>query len=77
VARGRGLPRRRHGASPVTDAPPAPAPRRISPRVVVIGVAIYCALAWVILFKAVDFGVGLARGNGAAIHYATVDSARN
>jgi hypothetical protein len=61
----------------MTDALPTPDRRNMSPRVVVLGVALYCALAWVVLFKAVDLGVGLVRGAAPAVHYAKVDTARD
>jgi len=58
----------------MTDVPIAPATRRIPRRLVVIGVALYCALAWAVVFKAVDLGVTLVRGG--AIHYATATTSR-
>jgi hypothetical protein len=66
MTRGRANRRRRYETPPMTDASLSSgrARPRTSRRLVVISVILYCALAWAAVYKAVDFGVSMARHSG-------------
>ena len=76
MALSRVIRRRDHEPVRVTDAA-LTSPERAKPRkLVFVAVALYCALAWVAVFKLVDTGVTIARGS-STVHYAESAATRD